>query len=187
MWSAFCLKSSFLSDFEPFWVRRLLFLITERQGRNPCFERAPAPERFFPRKSHRSAFKLCSKKRSLSYNGSVLWNSLSLKMRQLTSLNVFKGKLKNFNLDICNLCTRPPCKPGFLLLYLCYCCHLMYTCTVYVCKLWLKNHRVTLHPWACHLKWSLCICLLAVPKESLGYTAPMGVPPTVQPMLVSSI
>ena len=56
-------------------------------------------------------------KRSLSYNGSVLWNSLSLKMRQLTSLNVFKGKLKNFNLDICNLCTRPPCKPGFLLLF----------------------------------------------------------------------
>ena len=97
MWSSFCLKSSFLSDFEGFGVRRLLFLITERQGRNPCFERAPAPERFFPRKSHCSAFKLCSKKRSLSYNGSVLWNSLSLKMRQLTSLNIFKGKLKNFN------------------------------------------------------------------------------------------
>ena len=38
--------------------------------------------------------------------------------------------------------------------------HLMYTCTVYVCKLCLKNH------------W--------------GYTAPMGVPPKVQPMFVSS-
>ena len=36
----------------------------------------------------------------------------------------------------------------------------------------------------CHLKCSLC--LLALPKESLGYTAPMGVPPKVQPMFVSS-
>ena len=34
----------------------------EGQGRNPCFERAPAPEQFFPRKSHSSAFKLRSKK-----------------------------------------------------------------------------------------------------------------------------
>ena len=61
------------------------------------------------------------------------------------------------------------------------CCHLMYTCIVYVCKLCLKNHWVTLHPWVCHLKCSLC--LLALPKESLGYTAPMGVPPKVQPTL----
>ena len=28
--------------------------------------------------------------------------------------------------------------------------------------------------------------MLALPKESLGYTAPMGVPPKVQPMFVSS-
>ena len=48
--------------FEEVWVRRWLFLIIEGQGRNPCFERAPAPERFFPRKSHCSAFKLRSKK-----------------------------------------------------------------------------------------------------------------------------
>ena len=116
----FTSKAVFLGDLEGVWVRLLLFLITERQGRNTCFERALSQERCSPRKSHRTAFKLCSKKRSLSYNGSVLWNSLSLKMRQLTSLNVFKGKLKNFNLDICNLCTRPSCKAGFLLLYLCY-------------------------------------------------------------------
>ena len=44
----------------------------------------------------------------------------------------------------------------------------MYTCIVYVCKLCLKNHWVTLHPWVCHLKCSLC--LLALPKESLAYT-----------------
>ena len=59
--SSFCNKSGFLSDFEGLLFRRLLFLI-EGQGRNPCFERASAPERFSPRKSHRSAFKLPSKK-----------------------------------------------------------------------------------------------------------------------------
>ena len=64
------------------------------------------------------------------------------------------------------------------------CCQLMYTCIVCVCKLYLKNHWVTPHPWVCHLKCSPC--LLALPKESLGYTAPMGVPPKVQPMFVSS-
>ena len=63
------------------------------------------------------------------------------------------------------------------------CCRLMYTCIVFVWKLCLKNHWVTLHPWVCHLKCSLC--LLALPKESLGYTAPMAVPPKVQPMFVS--
>ena len=62
MLSSFCFKSGFLSEFERFWVRRLLFFIIEGQGRNPYFERVPAPERFFPRKSHRFAFKLCSKK-----------------------------------------------------------------------------------------------------------------------------
>ena len=58
------------------------------------------------------------------------------------------------------------------------CYHLMCTCIVYVCT------QITLHPWVCHLKCSLC--LLALPKESLGYTAPMGVPPKVQPMFVGS-
>ena len=38
------------------------FLIIEIQGRKPCFERAQAPEQFSPRKSHRSDFKLRSKK-----------------------------------------------------------------------------------------------------------------------------
>ena len=33
-----CLKSGFLNDFEIFWVRRLLLLTIEGQGRNPCFE-----------------------------------------------------------------------------------------------------------------------------------------------------
>ena len=62
MLSSFCLKSGFLNESERFWVRLLLFFIIEGQGRNPYFERVPAPERFFPRKSHRFAFKLCSKK-----------------------------------------------------------------------------------------------------------------------------
>ena len=44
----FCLKSGFSGDFEGFWVRRLLFLIIEGQGRNPCFETAPAPKWFSP-------------------------------------------------------------------------------------------------------------------------------------------
>ena len=60
--SSFCLKSGFLSDFEGFCVHCLLFLIIEGQGRNPCFERASALERFSPRKLHCSAFKLGSKK-----------------------------------------------------------------------------------------------------------------------------
>ena len=55
-------QKRFLSNFERFWVRRLLFLIVEGQGRNPCFERAPGRERFSPWKSHHPAFKLCSKK-----------------------------------------------------------------------------------------------------------------------------
>ena len=38
-------------------------------------------------------------KRSLSYSGSVLWNDLPLEVRQLTSSNIFKGKLREINLD----------------------------------------------------------------------------------------
>ena len=34
-------------------------------------------------------------KRSLSYSGSVLWNSLPLEVRQLTSPSIFKGKLRD--------------------------------------------------------------------------------------------
>ena len=34
-------------------------------------------------------------KRSLSYSGSVLWNSLPLEVRQLTSRNLVNGKLKD--------------------------------------------------------------------------------------------
>ena len=38
-------------------------------------------------------------KRSKSYSGSVLWNSLPLEVRQLTSPNLFKGKLRDINFD----------------------------------------------------------------------------------------
>ena len=38
-------------------------------------------------------------KRSLYYNGSVLWKSLPLEVRQLTSPNVFKGNLRDLNFD----------------------------------------------------------------------------------------
>ena len=37
--------------------------------------------------------------RSLSYSGSVLWNGLPLEVRQLTSSNIFKGKLREINFD----------------------------------------------------------------------------------------
>ena len=38
-------------------------------------------------------------KRSLSYCGSVLWNSLPLEVLQLTSPSIFKGKLRAKNFD----------------------------------------------------------------------------------------
>ena len=38
-------------------------------------------------------------KRSLSYSGVVLWNSLPLNIRQSLSLNEFKSKLKNYDFD----------------------------------------------------------------------------------------
>ena len=59
-------------------------------------------------------------KRSLSRSGNVMWNSLTLEERQLTSLYAFKGKLKNLNLEICNIFTWPLCKAWFLLLLLQY-------------------------------------------------------------------
>ena len=51
-------QKRFLSDFEGFWVHRLLFLIIEGEGRYPCFERAPPPEQFSLRKLYHFAFKL---------------------------------------------------------------------------------------------------------------------------------
>ena len=52
----------------------------------------------------------------------MLWNSLPLEVRQLTSLNVLKPKLKNLSsivkllkLAIRNFYPRPPCKAGFFL------------------------------------------------------------------------
>ena len=57
-------------------------------------------------------------KRSLSYSRSVLWNSLPLEVRQLSSPNVFRGKLRDLNFD-CEIIyyryyfyTRPPWKAG---------------------------------------------------------------------------
>ena len=38
-------------------------------------------------------------KRSLSYSRSVLWNSLPLEVRQLTSPGIFKGKLRDINFN----------------------------------------------------------------------------------------
>ena len=38
-------------------------------------------------------------KRSLSYSGSALWNSLPLKVQQLTSPNLFNRKLRDLNFD----------------------------------------------------------------------------------------
>jgi len=38
-------------------------------------------------------------KRSLSYSGAVLWNSLPLDIRQSPSLDEFKSKLKNYDFD----------------------------------------------------------------------------------------
>ena len=45
-------------------------------------------------------------------------------------------------------------------------------CTAHFCKLYLKNHWVTLHSWVRHLKCSLC--LLCLFKQSLGYTVLTG-------------
>ena len=48
--SSFCLKSGFLSDFERFWVRRLLFrILVEGQGRNLYFERVQRRSDFSPK------------------------------------------------------------------------------------------------------------------------------------------
>ena len=55
-------QKGYLSDLESFWVHRLLFLFNRRTRVEAIFQKAPAPEQFCPRKSHRSAFKLCSRK-----------------------------------------------------------------------------------------------------------------------------
>ena len=66
--------------------------------------------------------------------------------------------------------------------------HYIYECSssgaAYICKIYLENHRVTLHLWVSNLVNSQC--LLTVPTQSLYYTSLMGVPPYLQPMLVTS-
>ena len=61
-------------------------------------------------------------KRSLSYSGVVLWNSLPLNIRQ--SLCEFKSNLKNYDFDSSHInfilfffyiYTRLPCKAGFII------------------------------------------------------------------------
>ena len=54
----------------------------------------------------------------------------------------------------------------------------------HVAYLYIQNHCLTLHLWVRHLKGSLSFDDL--PRQSLGYTAPMGVEPSKQPMLINS-
>ena len=61
--SYLCLKRGInQSDLESFLVHRLLFLFNRRTRVESIFWKAPAPEQLSPRKSHRSSFKLCSRK-----------------------------------------------------------------------------------------------------------------------------
>jgi len=57
--------------------------------------------------------------------------------------------------------------------------HYAYGCATlkvaYICKIYLENHRVTLHLWVPNLMSSQFS--LALPKESLCYTSLMGAPP----------
>ena len=68
----------------------------------------------------------------------------------------------------------------------------------YVCMFFLQHDWVTLRLWVRHLQnhWTTlrvwvsninrCVCLGALPTESLGYTTLIGVQPQVQPMTVMS-
>ena len=68
----------------------------------------------------------------------------------------------------------------------------------YVCMFYLQNDWVTVHLWVRHLQnhWSTlhvwvsninrCLCLGALPTESLGYTTLIGFQSQVQPMTVMS-
>ena len=81
-------------------------------------------------------------KRSLSRSRNVFWNSLTLEVRQLTSLYVFKGKLKSLNLEICNIFTWSLFKACFLLLLL-----------QYLNKIHCTMYKITL-PYLCDVgKW----------------------------------
>ena len=63
--------------------------------------------------------------------------------------------------------------------YIITCLHYIYECSTlvaaYICKIYLENHRVTLHLWVSNLVNSQC--LLALPTQSLYYTSLMGAPP----------
>ena len=54
----------------------------------------------------------------------------------------------------------------------------------WVFKLYLESHCVTVHVWFSNLKCNLS--LLDLRTESVGYTTPIGAPPYVEPMFVSS-
>ena len=71
---------------------------------------------------HKPALNHVYKTAFVIYSGSVLWNSLPVQVRQLTSLKVLKPKLNNLisivkllKLEIRNLYTRTPSKAGFFL------------------------------------------------------------------------
>ena len=71
---------------------------------------------------HKPALNHVYKTAFVIYSGSVLWNSLPVQVRQLTSLKGLKPKLndlisivKLLKLAIRNFYTRTPCKAGFFL------------------------------------------------------------------------
>ena len=62
---------------------------------------------------HKPALNHVYKTAFVIYSGSVLWNSLPVQVRQLTSLKVLKPIVKLLKLAIRNFYTRTPCKAGF--------------------------------------------------------------------------
>ena len=57
-------------------------------------------------------------KRSFSYSGAVLWNSLPNEIKLPSTLHEFKNKLKNHTFGSSSWNTRHPCKAGFCLFVL---------------------------------------------------------------------
>ena len=66
--------------------------------------------------------------------------------------------------------------------------HYTYWCpapsAAYDSKVYLQIHRITLDLWMPHLKF--CVCLQILRTESISCTTPMGTPPQMQPMMVTS-
>ena len=77
-------------------------------------------------------------KRSLSYSESVLWNSLPLEVRQLTSPKWFKEKLGDMNFDW-QIIWRYKILIGSCTLFLC-----SYIYTIYHLALWINDETVVI-------------------------------------------